>query len=427
MTIRRLLSCVLLVTVGGATLHAQLLNGRFVTSFYTWEQSDTVGASTTYLRAFQAAQVSYSNGDLSLHTSILGTLNMADSFGDAGFLRVYNLYLRWSNIAKMVDLSLGRQAVYAGAGIGTIDGALVKVRPVKEKLTIVGYWGSVVRPEFTGVRKNWHDNAMFGGQILAFPVQDLRIGLSYMNKREERTPYWTLRARDTTFAPAPYYIEQESRSQEILSGDASYGYRTLVTIYGRYDHDLLLAKASRAQAGLRLNITPSFALLGDFIYREPRISYNSIFSAFVANASREVGGGIEYGFTPLLKAFARYASVTYNSESSQRWSIGLNSGFGSLSYSGSNGYAGELQSFSLSGAYPLMNNRLVPQAGISFASYQLSAEDQRQDALSLVLGAMVRPVQSLSVDLQGQMLTNRLYKNDLRLQAKLTYWFSEPL
>jgi hypothetical protein len=117
----------------------------------------------------------------------------------------------------------------------------------------------------------------------------------------------------------------------------------------------------------------------------------------------------------------------YDTDESNRWTLGLNSGFGSLSYSGGDGYAGQLQSVTLQAAYPLADRRIIPKAAVNYASYRLSADDDRQDALSLALGATFRPTQPVSIDVQGQMLTNRYYSNDFRLHLRFTYWFAEQL
>jgi len=427
MNTSRMISVALLALVLTTSLQAQIINGRFVTSFYTWEKFDTVGSSKTNLRAFQAAQVSVAQGDLSFHTYVLGAMNGVNSLGDLGFVRVYTMYARWANIGRAVDVNVGRQAVYAGAGSGTIDGILARARIYKDQFTVVGYWGSSVRPEYTGVQKNWHDNSMFGGQIVTTALQGGRLGVSYMNRRAERDPYWTTRARDTSFAAVPYYVAPNSEAEQLISGDASYTLTKMFMVYGRYDYDLYSVQTSRGQVGGRVSLTQALSLTADYTYRKPRILYNSIFSAFIANAVSEIEAGVEYSFAPLVRGFARFGNVTYTDETSQRWTVGVNTGYGSLSYSGSNGYAGELTSVNLQAAYPVLNNKLVPNAGVSYASYRLSVDDSRQNALSVVFGAIVRPVQSFSFDVQGQWLANRVYKQDMRLQAKLSYWFSERL
>jgi hypothetical protein len=117
--------------------------------------------------------------------------------------------------------------------------------------------------------------------------------------------------------------------------------------------------------------------------------------------------------------------VSYSDAESNRWTVGVNNGYGSISYSGSDGYAGELQSVNLTGSYPVMENKLVPTLGFNFASYRLTPEDDRNNALSFLLGLIVRPTRSLWFDGQAQWLSNKIYSNDLRLQLKLTYWFAQ--
>jgi len=423
----RLLPLVLLLAWCAATAPAQLVTGRLSTAFYTWEQFDTVGTSQQYLRAYQTAQLTIAQGDVSLTTFLQGTTNLAGSFGEAGRVRFYNLYLTWANIGKMVDLHLGRQGIFAGVGVGTIDGLSAKARLFQNKVTVTGYGGSSVGPEFTGVRKNMHDNYFFGGQVVTSMVPGARIGLSYMNRHEERDPYWTLRARDTSFAPVPYYVTFDSPAEELGSADARYDYGDRFSVYGRYDHDFLNQRTSRAQGGARVQLTPQLSVNADYIHRVPRVFYNSIFSAFVTNSVDELEGGAEYAFTPLLRLFGRMAWVSYTDEKSHRWTLGLNTNYGSVAYAGSDGYAGELTSFSVQGSYPFFGRVVIPTAGISYASYRLSKESTRDNAFALLLGAAVRPVSAFSCDIQAQWLTNKLMQRDLRAQLRLNYWFSERL
>ncbi len=427
MNAKRLILIPLLVAVSVQLLHAQLVSGRFTTSFYTWQKFDTVGVSKTYLRAFQSVQLSASQGDFSLHTFLQGAANGTSSFGDLGMVRFYNLYLQWSRIADVGELTLGRQSVYAGVASGTVDGLRATARILQDQVRITGFGGAAVSDDYTGVRKNIHDNYSFGGQVVTTALPDLRFGVSYLNRREERDPYWALRARDTTFVAVPYYIANDAPAEQFGSADAYYTYGSLFSVYGRYDYDFLMSTTSRGEADARVNVTDALTLTGDFIYRMPRISYNSISSVFTQSSVREYEAGVEYGLLPRVRAFARLALVSYTDDKSHRWTLGVNSGYGSFSYSGSDGYAGQLQSVSLQGAYPVFNRLVVPTLGLTYASYRLSPESTRDNALSVVLGGIVRPMSTLSVDLQGQWLTNKILSRDVRLQAKASYWFAEKL
>jgi len=414
----------LLLATGVQFAAAQLVNGRFATSFYSWKQYDTVGIGVNYLRAYQTIQLSVAQGDVALHTYLMAA---AGGTSDVGRVRAYNLYVDWSNIDSVLDLSLGRQAIYAGVGNGTIDGLRASARFLENKVRVTAYAGAGVNPDFTGIRKNIHDNNSFGGQVVTTAVENLRFGLSYMNRHEEKDPYWTLRARDSSFVPVPYYIANENQAEQYGSADASYSYGSLLSVYGRYDYDFNLSRTFRGQGWARVNVTDALAFTGEYMYRAPRVAYNSIFSVFTLNSVNELEGGVEYTFTPALRAFARYANVKYSDDRNNRWTVGLNTTYGSFSYSGSDGYAGQLQALSIQGAYPVLDRLVTPTLGISYASYRFSSDSPRDDALALLVGAVLRPSRAFSADVQGQLMANRVYRNDMRLQVRLMYWFAERL
>lgn len=419
----RLLPLVVLLTACVATSGAQYVSGRLSTAFYGWEQFDTVGVSQQRVRAYQTAQLTVAQGDFSLTTYLQGTTNLAGGFGDAGRVRFYNLFLSWTNIGKVADLHLGRQSVYAGVGVGSLDGLVARARLFDNKVTVTGFGGASVGPEFTAPSK-FKDNLFLGGQVVTTALDGARIGLSYMKRQEERDPYWTLRARDTSFTPTPFYVEPYADAEELASADARYDFHEIFSVYGRYDVDVLNARTARAQGGARVQVTERLAVSADYIHRLPRVMFNSIFSAFVANSVDEIEGGVEYAFTPMLRAFGRVASVSYTDEKSARWTVGLNTGYATVAYAGNNGYAGELTSVSAQASYPLFGKVIIPTAGFSYASYRLSKESTKDDALGLILGAAVRPSSTISFDVQGQYLTNKLMQRDLRLQARFSYWFA---
>jgi hypothetical protein len=417
----------LLAVTAAVPLHAQVVNGRFVTSMHTWEQFDTVGTSATYLRAYQVAQLSVAQGDISFHTYLQGALNATSDFGDAGRVRVYNLYAKWSDIGKVADLSAGRQAVFAGVGVGTIDGGLVRAKLFDRSVTVTGYAGAPVVGRYDWISEGWDKGLAFGGQVTTTLLENTRIGVSYANWREDRPSYTSLRARDTTFVPMSTLVETNDDAYEFVGGDLLFRHARNVSLYGRYDYDIRFERTSRVQAGARFDIDDRFGFTADYMYRVPRVAFNSIFSAFIANTVQEMEFGAEYEVFPRVRAFGKAARVMYETDESNRWTLGVNTGYGSFSYSGSDGYAGQLQSVTLQAAYPLMDRMIIPNAAVNYANYRLSADDERQDALSLAAGATFRPSQPVSVDVQGQLLTNRYYSNDVRLLARFTYWFSEQL
>ncbi|MRR12346.1 hypothetical protein EG835_07760, partial [bacterium] len=253
-----------LATIVPDALQAQLVTGRFTTSLYTWEKFDAENSSATYLRGFQNVQLTIAQGDVSFNTYMQGAI-MTD--GEAGLVRAYNMYLRWANIAQALDLTLGRQAIFGGVGYGTIDGMSAKLRLFKNRLTVSGYGGATPEGDFRGVSKSAKENMSFGGQITTTAIPNTQLGLSYMNRRAQRDPYWTTRMRDTSFTPVPYQVTFEPESEELIGGDAYYTLTGVFSAYGRYDHDLANNRVSRAQVGVRASITPRLGVTLESITR----------------------------------------------------------------------------------------------------------------------------------------------------------------
>jgi hypothetical protein len=418
----------LIIALGAAPAGAQLVTGRLTTSFYTLERFDTVGHSTSALRAYESMIFSVSQGNVSLHTSLTGTMNGTPDFGSLGYVRFYSLYVRVADIGKALDLSLGRQAVYAGVGNGTIDGVSGRIRLFNNGVTVSGYGGASVGAEMTGVRSNWHDNVNFGGQIVTTLVPNARIGVSYMNRHQQMDPWWAMRARDSaTFSPSLIFFQPSAEFEQLGSVDAAYDAGACVSVYGRYDYDFNYRETSRGQFGARVGVLPALTLTGDVTYRKPRVAFNSLFSAFTSEPTTEVEAGAEYTLTPGYRAFLRVANVAYTDDYHARWSAGINGRYGSVSYSGSNGYAGRYTIINVEGVYPLLDRMLTPTVGVSYASYKLTRDTPRTSAFAVILGAAVRPWKALTFDLQGQWMNNELYNRDVRVQGKIMYWFAERL
>jgi muconolactone delta-isomerase len=77
------------------------------------------------------------------------------------------------------------------------------------------------------------------------------------------------------------------------------------------------------------------------------------------------------------------------------------------------GYSGELDAFSVYTAYLLWKDSLLPLLGVSYTSYKLYQDDDKNSLVSVIAGANVRPWRTLSFDLQGQYMNNKIYQNDL--------------
>ncbi len=425
MNVHRTILLVLFLAAFLGTTNAQLVNGRFSTSVYVWPQFDTASASRTFARAFQTLQLDVSQGDVSFQTSMYGATNISQSFGNDGLIRVNNIFLRWKSIGHVVDLNMGRIPVFAGVGNGTVDGALIKAKSLDERLIVTAYGGANVLPDLMSTGFGDLDKKLLvGSQVITTLIPRARIGVSYVNRHIDRNSYVTVRP-DSLFNPVDVLIVPHAHAQQVLGIDARYDAESYYSLYGRYDYDLNSKHSLRGQFYARMQAADAIALTGEFTYREPFVPFNSFFTAFPLSPIREIEGGVEYSFCSSYRGFGRFAYVRYVDAVDRRMTIGLNADLGSLSYSWNSGYAGLLSSFNVQGMYPLFNRRFIPTAGFSYVSYRLSEDATRRDNIFAgSLGAIVRPMPVLSADVQLQWLHNNIASSDVRLFAKLNYWFS---
>ena len=433
---KKLLFVLCLIVVPAAAAFAQRLQARFVTSAYAWERQDTIGTSSQHLFGYQTIQLSVAGENLSLNTYMQGFNDFAGPAKNDGIFRLYNLYFKWSNIGQLADLTFGRQAIFAGVGTGTIDGGLASLKFLDSRVKVSGYYGALpalsYKAEMIG---NASANYMTGGQVVASPTDYAQVSVSYTQKHIQPDTYIGIR-RDSLFNPYPVEIKPSASAEEYLSGDASIEYRDIVSGYARYDYDLLSDKNSRIQLFTRVKPFGSLGvkeleplgLTGEYLQRDPRLMYNSIFSVFAFNSLKDYEVGAEYPFGTQWQVFAKYGSVSYNDATQNQITVGVNGKHVSFSITRDNGDGGELSAASFNAGYPLLENKLTPTLLVGYAHYKLSEYDTKlQDALSIAVGAVYRPMQLLSVDAQLQWIENKIYSNDTRFFVRFNYILGQQL
>ncbi|MGD1044096.1 MAG: hypothetical protein ABR936_02080 [Bacteroidota bacterium] len=405
---------------------AQFLQLRLVSSANAWQQQDTVGQSSNHMFGYQTVQLSLAGENLSFHTYLQGFNDFAGPLKNEGTIRFYNFYLKYTNLFEMLDLSLGRQAIFAGVGNGTIDGGVASVRLLDSRLRVLGYYGALPSPgqKFEMI-SDQKDNTMFGAQIIGVPMDFARVSLSYMQKNIKPETYWAIR-KDSLFNPITTEISPSATAEQYMSGDLSIDYN-IISAYARSDFDLNQENFSRVQLFTRVKVMEPFSLTGEYIHREPRLSYNSIFWVFAYSTISEYELGAEYAICKDWQVFGKFGSVSYGDDNSNRITLGGSMKYASASFSWNTGYGGELAALSVNAGYPLFDNTLTPTIMVGYAHYKLESNTPTTDALSGAIGAVYRPIPALSLDAQVQWIQNKIYNNDVRLFLRGSYYFSDHL
>lgn len=410
--------------------HAQLLTSRFTTSFYGWQGIDSARSSTLYARGYEQVHLNIANEQFQFLTNF----QVSNDFGTAialdPELRISSLMVKGNNIGGVADISVGRQFVYAGVGSGIMDGYLLERKFFDNTFGITAYGGlNVIRTRDWNLNQSLTDNSMYGALLSYSPIENGAIGISYMSKLWKRESYSGIRPNlaDSSFDPQYVVFYSRPNEEEFTSIDLLYDSPESFNVYARSDYDMIGEKFSRAQISAKYFVVKNLSIAADYLFHEPRLAYNSIFSVFNFGSTKELEGSVEYQILPKTRLFARFANVSYVDDNSQRLSIGGMYDFLTFNYTKNFGFAGDLNGINVFAVYPLQDLLLTPSVGFGYASYKLSKEAPSNSVLSLLAGVTYRPMKMLMTDFQLQWMNNPQFKNDLRVFIKASYYLSDKL
>ena len=399
----------------------QSMNGRFSSSVYTFERIDTASSSNTQARTFQMLTFNIGKEKTWFRTSLNLEADIANKLKSDPRLRFYNLYIDLQNLWDVVSLKLGRQPLYNSIAGGVFDGASVGLNHSGYKL-LAYYGGNVPAYQKLELIENFSDNYLLGGEFTIYALTDWRFSAKYINKNFAAQSY-TAQRLDPNLNPITVEIENKSNQYQFVSGEVSYHKQKSYRVDARYDYDLNFNTTSRGEISGRYEAIKNLGLSLYYNYREPRIRYNSIFSVFNYGNTWEVEGGADYQINKFT-LIGKFANVAFKGETSQRITLGFSSPWGSVTVRKNLGFAGELDAVSMYTAFSALKGLFTPSFGLSYTEYKLSKDDVSNELVTLLAGTNFRPYRTLSFDIQGQFLNNKIYNNDWRFFFKINFWFN---
>jgi len=403
-----------------APANAQTITARFTTAAYTWEQQEIDSSKADHLRFYQLAQLSLGNlglPNLSFHTYVQFSNDFAEQAADDPRWWIYNCYFDLKNVARAIDIGLGRQRIYAGVGYGTVDGLQLQYR-LKDYFKIKFYVGTLAPiAKSTEVRNFNSDNLAYGFHLISNKLKKVHIGLSYARQSVEPIQYSSPgRFTDTFRLDHPIAAWQK----ELIGLDLSSQITSKVRLNGRLDFNLQAENVKRGEFGGRYQFNRNFEIGLDYIYRTPFIDQNSIFSVFVLNPNQEIVFQGRYRWNN-YQFFVTAANVFFDGANNQRLGVGCSWKSVYLGYHRRAGYGGDSDGLTFNFSYPLMD-KLNITLGSNFASYKLSEFSKDKDqAIAGVLGLDYSPTKNLRLQAEGQVLNNKIFSRDVRFFFRGSY------
>jgi len=412
--------------IGAASVNSQSLNLRFSTYFYGWERGDSLlgDSKTSHLRGYQSLLLEASNNKWSFNSLMQIDEDLINKI-DKGFdFRFYNLYVKGTDLFNVLDLKLGRQYVFAGVGKSAMDGLNFKIKAGKNKEYQFGGFGGGLTPYNYDFRNYpaLEDNYIFGGIFSYYGVRSLTAALSYVNKHRKPESYTAMRL-DSLLNTKEVLIDFDSKADQLVGLDLNYSYLQKHFFYGKAYYDLNNKKFYRGEFNASLTVANNLRLTAMYEYREPQISYNTIFWTFAHKQYQEIGGSINYTLKNGINIFGSISDVIYTDDNSLKIQLGINNPSFSLSYVKYTGYAGESD-----GAYgyysrELLKSILSGNLSLNYSRYNIGDySTEKEKAFSGMLGFTYRPSTYFSFDVQGQLISNRIYKYDTRFLVGVSYW-----
>ena len=405
----------LMLLLFGSTAVAQSINARLNTAVYTWQSVPGTDSSANHVRGYQVVNLSVGRiftPRLSFHTYAAVMSDFASNILDDPRTWLYDAY--FSYVLPKAEVRLGRQRVFAGVGFGTIDGVRV----------LAGLFGRAELDVFAGSQMplktdfsidSWDDSHMFGARLRSVAWRRTRLSLSYVEKA---------RARKTYVAPGEFTADTwlltkiNALQQRRIGVDVWQGLGASSSLAARLDYDLLQSRVQRAEVNGRTALG-SFQFGLDYIFRNPLVDANSIFSVFAQESNWEVAGRVLYLFTPATGVFVRLAHVGLEGASTNRITFGFRSKGGYLGLSTNNGYGGDR--WGVVGDYRWrLSKKLWLNLGSNYGIYRYYGLDgDWEHTLAAYLGASYWLRRGFRLDAELQGLQNRHVSSDLRFLLRL--------
>jgi hypothetical protein len=250
----------------------------------------------------------------------------------------------------------------------------------------------------------------------------MSASLSYTNKHRKPEPYTAIRL-DSLMHTTEILIDIDSPADQLIGFDMNYSFRQKHRFFGKAYYDLNNKKFYRGEINASLGLVDNLRFNVFYDYRQPQISYNTIFRVFQQSQYHESGAGFDYIFRSGIVINAGFSNVIYEDDDSWKFKAGVSNPSFSLSYVRYTGYAGESD-----GAYGYYSRELVKSMlsgniSVNYSRYNVGDYSTgRQDAFAGMLGLTYRPSNQVSIDAQGQIITNPIYKYDTRFLLGINYW-----
>jgi hypothetical protein len=416
-----LLCGTLLIMLPGMA-QATVFSGRMGVSSYIWEQAQLDSTEVRHVQntgtlSLRLARIAGEN--LTVTTSLRGRYDSRNIGENVDDYHVYNLIVRWKNIADRLDLTGGRHRIFWPTGSASIDGGSATLRVIKG-VAIGGYFGTLAPRNGRFTTVDYDDGHAFGLKLRRTCGPIGRLTLAFAEKRRARS-----------YTVDDEVVAVDNLDSRRLALDWRRRFTGFGSIYGHLTYNVPTHQIGRVQFSTRWRATPSITVNGQFRYRRPNIAQNSIFWVFGSSRYYEGRLRINLRLNPIWTLNVGGTHVNMVEQNTQRFDLGLSHRYFSIMLHGKTGGAGSTIGLTGNGLYPV-NTQWTVRGGARYSSYELFEDQEDRNMESSVWGGVRwKWTTQSSIDLEGHVLTQEVFtqrddtgtNSDFRIIARLNWWF----
>ncbi len=401
--IRKLITISLLSLLLFKSSSAIELKSSVSTYFNSYQTRDLyTEGKTSYFRAYQSFRFDLSQigtKTISFHTYFRSTTDFLHKNSTDPSTKVYNVYLDWKDIKKILDLRLGRQYLYVGVGNGTMDGLRFDFKP-EQKLQLTGYVGFQLPKKRSTDIDTWEKSHIFGGELATTYLKDTRLAISYVQKERDR------------------WIEEH------LIGLSASHYHKKFDFFSQFYYNLIYKKAQNfTLRGTGSELFGKLYISLEYQYRRPSIYSNSIFSVFKQEPYSLYRFTGTYQPIKNFRFISEYDFTKYKKVNSSRVRFGIEYSFIALGLNFRRGYGGESNGVYGKIIYTF-NKNFVFSVSADYGKYKIEEEQESKDETFAISSRVEwEPLRNFQLALEVQNVRNKIKNYDLRLQGKASYRF----
>lgn len=197
--------------------------------------------------------------------------------------RLYTAYFQKTYAPQKISVKIGRQFVSTTAGGTVLDGVDFDYMGFKYvNLRLLGGWHVLYETKYKV------GNMFFGGAVTGSPLNNMELGLSYVQK-------W----------------DDGDLAQELIGFDFDYDLPGIAHLYSETQYSLLYKSATYFLLGGSSSWHKDWRGRLEYLYSMPLFDSTSIYSVFAVAEYQEILGEVNYRINPGLRSYLRYTHEIY--------------------------------------------------------------------------------------------------------------------